>query len=178
MVRSFTLLEEDIDLMKTAAIFCATIRGIPQFYYGTEILMTSPSHRDDGRIRSDFPGGWQDDEANAFTGEGLSEQQKDFQNFLKKLLQWRKSQNAIHHGDLLHYVPKDGVYVYFRYDDQDATMVILNKNQEPYKLGLDRFDQILSTRNSTGTDVISGDHIELIDHLVLSSKRSYVISID
>lgn len=95
-----------------------TTRGIPQKFYGTEILMKSPAIRDDGLVRADFPGGWMGDEVNAFSGEGLSPEQKDMQGFVKRILNWRKRASAIHQGETTHYVPENGVYVTFRYDDR------------------------------------------------------------
>ena len=43
--------------------FLLTTRGIPQIYYGTEILMAGGSNDPDKR--RDFPGGWQEDPINA-----------------------------------------------------------------------------------------------------------------
>ena len=111
MSRIFSQVEEDLDLYKQALIFFLTIRGIPQLYYGTEVLMKNPGTTDHGIIRSDFPGGWSGDAVNAFTGKGLSETQKSTQAWLKKLLQWRKTATAIHDGQLKHFIPKDGVYL-------------------------------------------------------------------
>ena len=77
------------------------IRGIPQFYYGTEILMSNPGSGDHGLIRSDFPGGWEGDKVNAFTGEGLEEDSRVAQKYMKKILNWRKGSDVIHNGKLV-----------------------------------------------------------------------------
>jgi glycosidase len=122
----------------------ATMRGIPQMYYGTEILMTSPKDRDDGLIRSDFPGGWKGDEINVFEGKGLTAQQKEATAYLKKLLKWRQTATALHTGKLKHFVPKDGVYVYFRYDANQKIMVIINKNETANQLDLTRFLEVFN----------------------------------
>ena len=42
--------------------FIYTTRGIPQVYYGTEILLEGPP--DHGTLRTDFPGGWDRDMKN------------------------------------------------------------------------------------------------------------------
>lgn len=141
MKRFYSQINEDFHMFQNGMVFTATVRGVPQVYYGTEILMTSDG--DHGIIRSDFPGGWQGDATNAFTGKGLTPQQLQTQAFVKKLLTWRKKANVIHHGELMHFIPKDGVYVFFRYDENDKVMVILNKNDQPYTLELDRFSEIL-----------------------------------
>lgn len=51
---------------KQALAFMLTTRGIPQIYYGTEILMSGNKGNGDGALRRDFPGGWKGDEINAF----------------------------------------------------------------------------------------------------------------
>ena len=91
MSRIFTQLNEDYQKFQNAIVHTLTVRGVPQIYYGTEILMTNPGTGDHGIIRSDFPGGWAGDTTNAFTGAGLTVQQKEAQNFIKKLLNWRKN---------------------------------------------------------------------------------------
>lgn len=178
MVRAYTSLGEDLNLMKMAMVFCLTIRGIPQIYYGTEILMTSPTYRDDGLIRGDYPGGWKGDTINAFTNDGLSKDQIDFKQYSTDVLQWRKSKSVIHYGKLVHFVPKDGVYVYFRYDDDDTVMVILNKNHENYLLDLSRFEQFLGNESSSGLDIIENETISLTGSLSLDPRRSYIIEVE
>lgn len=177
MVRSFTNFQENIDLMKSALTFCLTTRGIPQVYYGTEILMTSPPQRDDGRIRTDYPGGWTGDQVNAFTGQGLTTDQLDFRTFLTNLLHIRKSETVLQTGELTHYSPKDGVYVYFRHNAEDRIMVIINKNKEPYALDMNRFEQFIAQANLVGEDLISKQKIKLDEQLSLDPARSYIIKI-
>ncbi len=177
MVRAFTSLDEDLDLMKTAIIFCLTTRGIPQLYYGTEILMTSPPNRDDGKIRADYPGGWQGDLVNAFTGKGLTAEQVEFREFVKTILHWRKSNATIHDGRLIHYAPQDGVYVYFREKNDKTVMIILNKNTSTYHLDLTRFEQMIGSSNK-GIDILSDETISLDSHLELKPKKSYIFELN
>ncbi|MEM6768556.1 MAG: alpha-amylase family glycosyl hydrolase, partial [Bacteroidota bacterium] len=94
MQRIYGQMGEDIDLFNQAIVYVATMRGIPQYYYGTEILMSGSG--DHGIVRSDFPGGWDGDKVNAFTGEGLTKKQKEAQAMFKKLLNWRKGAEVIH----------------------------------------------------------------------------------
>jgi len=110
MSRIFTQLNEDVGLFKLAIAYFATMRGTPQFYYGTEILMSNIGDNSHGNIRSDFPGGWEGDQVNAFTNQGLIKEQKEARRFIKKLLNWRKTATAIHNGKLIHFVPVNGVY--------------------------------------------------------------------
>ncbi len=176
MSRIFTQLNEDEDLYKMAIAFNLTMRGIPQIYYGTEILMSNPGTDDHGIIRSDFPGGWAGDTVNAFTGKGLKLSQQQAQDFMRKLLNWRKDKDVIHNGKLMHYVPEDGVYVYFRYDETDKVMVIFNKNDKETDLPLDRFAEIMNGTKSA-RDVITERKFKILNKITLSSRSVMVLEI-
>ncbi|WP_394748211.1 glycoside hydrolase family 13 protein [Spongiimicrobium salis] len=179
MSRIFSQLGEDFDKYKLALAYFATIRGIPQFYYGTEVLMKNPGTEDHGIIRSDFPGGWEGDRSNAFTGKGLGAEQREAQQFVKKLLNWRKSNTAIHHGKLMHFAPgnQDEVYVFFRYTEEKKVMVILNKNRKPYTLDVTRFNEIIAERFS-GEEVLSGKRLEIDGKITLKAMTPMIIEID
>ena len=176
MSRFFTQLEEDYDLYKMGMTFYATTRGIPQFYYGTEILMTNPNSDSHGEIRSDFPGGWAGDTVDAKTGKGLTEQQKDAQNFTKQLLNWRKQKSVIHNGKLVHFIPELGTYVYFRFNDREKVMVVLNKNEDNHLLDLSRFSEMLEGV-LTGKDVLTGKQFKMEKEILLSNKGALILEL-
>ena len=177
MPRIFSQLNEDFDLYKMAVAFTLTVRGVPQVYYGTEILKTSPTIRDDGLVRSDFPGGWAGDDVNAFTGEGLTGQQAEAQAFMKKLVNWRKTQSVIHTGKLMHYLPKNGTYVYFRYDGTEKVMVVINKNHTDTELPLERFSEMLDGEASWN-DILTGNELTLSGSLKLKARSVMVLESD
>ena len=143
MDRIYSQLGENAVLTKMYMAYLLTLPRIPQIYYGTEILMqNSAKPGDHGLIRTDFPGGWKDDSVNGFTGMGLTAEQKDMQQYLRLLLQFRKNNKAIHEGRVIHFSPKDGVYLMFRILDDDIVVLLLNKNTEAYELNLNRFKEI------------------------------------
>ncbi|MBV2129305.1 glycoside hydrolase family 13 protein [Rheinheimera sp. SM2107] len=174
--RIFSLLNEDTDLYRMAISYLLTMRGIPQLFYGTEIAMTSPKQRSDGQVRADFPGGWAGDKVNAFTGTGLSRTQKNAQQLVKTLLNWRKTATAIQNGKLLHFAPDRGTYTYFRYNDTQTVMVVINKQHEPVTLDLARFREVLPPVK-TATEVISGQRIELDKQLTIPARGTLVLDI-
>jgi len=176
--RLFTVVNEDLGLVKIALSYIATMRGIPQFYYGTEVLMTSNSDkkRDDGAQRHDFPGGWPGDKVNAFTGAGLTAQQRDAQDFVRKLLNWRKGADVVHHGKLMHFTPDRGTYTYFRYDEKRIVMVVLNKNRSDVALATQRFHEVLPS-NAHGTDVITGKTYDLAATLAVPARSALILEI-
>jgi glycosidase len=132
--RFFSKIDNDINKFKLAMAFIMTTRGIPQIYYGTEVLMTGEEHKGHGDIRKDFPGGWDGDDKDAFTKEGRTVEQNEAFNFLKRLLNWRKSNPVIQFGKLTHYIPEDGVYVYFKTLNNSTVMVMLNNSSEKKRL--------------------------------------------
>lgn len=156
MDRIYTQLNKDLGLTKMAMTYLLTTRGIPQVYYGTEVLMdNSEAKGNDGVRRSDFPGGWSTDEKDAITGKGLNADQQEMKAYLKKLLNWRKQNPVIWMGQLKHFVPFDGLYVYFRYDERDTVMVVMNKNARDMDLDISRFGEVLKGR-TLATEVYSG----------------------
>ena len=144
MQRIYSQLSENMDLYKMAMSFILTTRGIPQIYYGTEIAMTSTG--DHGELRKDFPGGWPGDKMDAFNGIRLSSEQREAQNFMRELLNWRKSSSAISKGSLVHYPVKNGVYVYFRSYENDLVMVMMNHNKRSIRIDPDRFNEVLAKK--------------------------------
>ena len=174
--RLFSVLNDDQALYRMAITYLLTMPRIPQLYYGTEIQMTSPKTRNDGAARLDFPGGWPGDRVNATTGLGLSAAQKQAQEFVRKLLNWRKTQPVIHNGSLKHFAPIDGTYVYFRYDGSQKIMVVLNKNVADTQLDLSRFREVLAA-NAVGTDVLTGQKLELGDILKVAGRSSLILQV-
>ena len=175
--RILTQLNEDKDLLKLTIAFYATMRGTPQFYYGTDILMSNKGDNSHGNIRSDFPGGWKGDAVNAFSGKGLTQEQKEWQQFVKKILNWRKKTPVIHDGKLMHFAPQHHVYVYFRYDEKNKVMVLLNKADEAAELDLVQFEEMLG-KQAKGKDIISNKTIVLQNKLTIGAKQPMIIEIE
>lgn len=175
--RLFAHLDGDLGLWKLAMAYIATTRGVPQFFYGSEVLLRGPKERNDGELRADMPGGWTGDDANAFTGEGLSAAQREALDFVRTLFQWRRRTPAVHAGALTHYAPKEGVYVYFRHDGTDVVMVALNRNDHAVALRLDRFAGSLGGARA-GTDVLTGHRVALGDTLRLPAKTPVILELE
>ncbi len=177
MDRFYRQVDSSLANYKLGMAFMATTRGIPQIYYGTEILFYNKVKDDHGYIREDFPGGWAGDKINGFTGEGLTPMQKEAQDFTKTLFNWRKGSELVHAGELIHFGPRDGVYVYFRYIGEKKLMVILNKNDKPFDLKVDRFDQVMKGITS-GKEVLTGKSISWEEAISLMPKSPMIIELN
>lgn len=177
MDRLFMQLNQDVALTKMALTYLLTIRGIPQIYYGTEVLLdNTPHHKNDGLIRADFPGGWKEDKVNGFTGEGLNTDQQNVQSYLKKLLNWRKNNPVIANGETLHFAPFNGIYVYFRYNKEKIIMVAMNKNNKEVTIDTKRFAEIVKGK-SNAVNVLSGDNISITNSFNVPAKAVLIFEI-
>ena len=176
MSRIHTQLNEDVTNTKMALGYLLSLPRIAQVYYGTEILMNDTEKPGDhGLIRTDFPGGWIGDKVNAFTGEGLSKDQKDMQSFLKKLLNYRKSSKAIHEGKTVHFSPFKGTYALFRILDDEVFVVMLNKNKEPMTIDLKRFEEI-GLQGKTLKNIVTGEEFTWNDDITFNSKGITILT--
>lgn len=143
MDRIFTQLQEDIIKTKMALGLMLTLPRTPQIYYGTEILMeNSEKLGDHGLIRTDFPGGWVGDKVNAFTGQNLSSEKASFQLFLKNILNFRKTSEAILEGKMVHFAPLNGIYPLFRIHENEVVAVFLNTDEGKISLDLNVFEEL------------------------------------
>ena len=124
--RFYSLVGKDFKKYKMGIGLLLTQRGIPQLYYGTEILMKNFKNPSDAEVRKDFPGGWTNDTVNKFVSTGRTQQENEAYDYVKKLAHFRLSCTAVKTGKFMQYVPQDGLYVYFRYDANQTIMCIIN----------------------------------------------------
>jgi neopullulanase len=70
----------------------ATLRGMPQLYYGDELEMEGG---DDPDNRKDFPGGFPGDSSNAFTASGRTPEQVAMFDWVSRLMAIRREHTAL-----------------------------------------------------------------------------------
>ena len=168
--------KNDLNKYKMAMTILATMRGIPQLYYGSEIGMAGDKGKGDADIRQDFPGGWASDKNNAFKASGRTVEQAKYFDFTSKVFNWRKSKSIIHKGKLMHYLPDNNVYVYFRYNDTESVMVVVNNSKDKQTLKLDRFKESLASYSS-GKDIISDVNFDLKSEISIEGKSSLILEL-
>jgi glycosidase len=176
MDRILSVLGDDVDKLKIANGLLLTLRGIPQVYYGTEVLMKNFKQPNDAQVRKDFPGGWEGDRENKFVAAGRTEKENDFFNYFRMLARYRQTSPAIGKGKLLQYQPQDNVYVYFRYNDQQRIMCVVNSDDKAKELNMARFSQGLSGRKA-GKDVVSGKQVDVSGTLSVPAKTFMLIEL-
>jgi len=157
MTRIHSSLGESIPKTKMAIAWLMTCRGIPQIYYGSEILMKGISNPD-GWVRLDFPGGWAGDQKNAFTEQGMTDAEKDFLHYVQKLGTYRKTSTALTKGEMMQYIPEDGLYVYFRYSKDQTIMCVMNTDTKERKLNFEKYAERTNGFKG-GKDIVTGAQI-------------------
>lgn len=170
----------DLRYYKIALSVIATVRGIPQLYYGSEVGMRGDKHKGgDAAIRKDFPGGWKEDSQNAFNEKTQTAEQKSFYDFSKKILNWRKQKQVIHSGKTQHFQPINEVYVYFRYDEKERVMVIINNNEKETSVDMSRYEEATQGFKQ-GKDIISGKKYAVLpsEKITIAGKSALILELE
>ena len=165
---------KNLDRYKQALAFLLTTRGIPQIYYGTEILMAADKANGDGLLRCDFPGGWQNDTHNYFDAANRTALQNEAFSYLKKLLQWRKGNEVIAKGKLKHFSPRQGVYAYERKHGDQSVVVFLNGTDREQTIDLSAYQEILP--RTSARNVLEEKEVEIGKELTLPHRGVCVLS--
>ena len=163
--------------LKLGMTMLATLRGIPQLFYGDEMMfMTGNPRRDDGRLRMDFPGGWPGDKLNLFTEEGrkADKQAAELHDYCRTLFQWRKGKDVIHSGKTLHFLPEKNTYGYFRYDEKEVVFVFLNNSDKDVTVPWTRYNEI-SAGLGEGRNVLTGERIRVSDGTPVPAGEALVV---
>lgn len=175
MDRIFSVLGEDDAKFRMCLNWLFTLRGMPQLYYGTEVLMKNLKVNTDATVREDFPGGWgaDDPSKNRFLPSGRTPEQERTYSYISKLAQFRKNSPALQSGKLMQYIPRDGHYLYFRYTDQQTILVITNSSDKSvrpdWKIYQERVNGFTQAR-----DVVTGEVFKLTE-LEMGAKSSRVL---
>lgn len=176
MDRMLSVLGNSVQKLKMATGLLLTIRGIPQMYYGTEVLMKNFKNPSDAEVRRDFPGGWQGDPVNKFLVSGRTNEENDYFNYVRKLAQYRQTNPALQTGKTLQYQPKENVYVYFRYTDKHRVMCIVNPNEKASSIDLRYYDQGLSGK-TTGKNIMTGNTVSLSGKMEIPPQSFQLIEL-
>lgn len=167
--RFYSVIGEDFNKYKMGMNWLLTLRGIPQLYYGTEILMKNFKNPSDAEVRRDFPGGWKEDKDNKFVAANRTEQEQKAWTHVATLANFRKSSHALTKGALMQYLPENGVYTYFRYAPIQTIMVISNTGKEDMAVKMARFAERTRGFNRL-KDIHSGETRPLQDFTIKPSQ--------
>lgn len=175
LTRFATSVGGDINKQKMGFATLLTMRGIPQLFYGGEIGMLGDGGNH-GKLRADMPGGWKGDTRSVFTEAGRTKEENELFTYTKTIMNWRKTKSVIHEGKLMHFIPENGIYVYFRYNDSETVMVILNNNNEEKTLATQRFNERLQGFNSA-ENIVTNQSVSNLQNIVLPAKSATILEL-
>jgi len=173
--RYSTAVKRDILKYKMGLAMLITSRGYPQIYYGTEIMLDGIPGDYQGH-RFDFPGGWAADKRNAFTLEGRTSVENEVFTYLKTLLNYRKNNLILQNGKMKQFIPENGIYVNFRYNNDKTIMIIANNNLEIKELNLNRFKEMLAGK-SEGIEITNSKKYSLQSAVSVPAKTVLILEI-
>lgn len=176
MARFYTVVGENLNKYKSGLAFLLTMRGIPQIYYGTEILGTGNGVPSWGTFRKDFPGGWPSDTINKFSAAGRTEVENEAFNYLRTLLRYRQATPALQTGKLMQFTPIDDLYTYFRYDAEKTVMVVLNTSGKDKVLDTERFSERI-VGFSQAKNVVTGEIVKDMKQLEVEKNSAVVLEL-
>ncbi len=166
---------DDLGSWKQAVTFLLTSRGIPQIYYGTELLMHGSKEGSDGFVRLDMPGGFEGDTVDAFTPGGRTPKQQEAFEFMQKLLQWRRGNDVIARGSLKHFMPQNGIYTYQRaLPDGREVIVMMNGNDSDNTVEMDRTLEILPY-GSVRRDMLTGRTVTIEPEMTFGPREILIL---
>ncbi len=151
--------------IRMAYTLVATMRGVPQLYYGDEYGLTSA----DGTVghsqeRVDMP--W-----DKFTREQVTLRRQ-----VADLFNWRKGSMAVAKGDFIHFRPDSrNVYVYFRRVKGETVMVILNGGKEDFTVDWDRYSEVTGSITRKGRNVMTGERVKPGDKYVVAAGDAVIL---
>ena len=174
MDRFYSVVGEDMDKYKQGIGLLLTLRGIPQIYYGTEILMKNVKNPNDAMVRFDFPGGFSGDAENKFTATGRTPTENEAFNYVKTLAAYRKQSSALQTGKTMQYLPNEGLFVYFRYDAKETVMCVLNTSDKEREVSFSNFAERTQGFNNA-KDVVNGTSVG--ERFTVPGKKIWVLEL-
>ena len=175
MSRYSNAVGRDPKLFKMGLAMLAVVRGFPQYYYGDEIMLFGEADSYEG-CRHRFPGGWKSDAYNAFDLENQNAQDKDIFNYLSTILNYRKNSSALTKGKMIQFIPRDGIYLFFRIADDDMVMVVVNNNNDDTNVDMTRFNE-MDIIGKTAKNIVTNKIFKLENNVVFPAKTVSIIEI-
>jgi glycosidase len=176
MTRFLSQVNEDEAKLKMGIGWLLTSRGIPEMYYGTEILLKGVSHPD-GLVRGDFFGGWKEDKQNKFTEAGRTAAENSTFNWTRTISNFRKNSSAIKTGKMMQFVPENWVYTYFRYDNKQTVMVVMNTSDDEKTIDPTRFSE-RTNGFSKGVNIVTSAPVDLNSKWKVPGKSIWILELE
>lgn len=127
--------------LKLAFGLLATLRGMPQIYYGDEIGMKGGNDPDN---RRDFPGGFPGDKHDAFTARGRSPEENEIHDYVARLFHFRETHPALMGGPQQQIFVSNTALAFARTAGSERLLVVINNSKKPQTLRLNLRGTVLA----------------------------------
>jgi glycosidase len=132
-----------IDGLELAFTYLLTTRGTPMIYYGDEIALRGHGDPDN---RRDFPGGWAEDQRNAFTAAGRTADEEQVHAHVKKLLALRRELEPLRRGQLLQLTNTATTAAFARATKTSGVIVAFNNSDQTQTIRTALVSQLLGQK--------------------------------
>ena len=122
------------DALKLGFGLLATMRGMPQFYYGDEVALRGGNDPDN---RHDFPGGMATADHDAFQPSGRTAEEAEMHDWLAGMLALRSAHPALRTGNQQNLFADQNLFAFTRSSQQETILVVANKAQVPQNLSME-----------------------------------------
>lgn len=137
----------------------ATTRGVPQLFYGTEIMMRSSDlATGHGGARKEFEGGWPGDTLDKFTAEGRTADEQAAFEHTRTLLRYRTQEPVLQSGELTQFYRTDNLYVFARHNQEKVVLTITNFAADGRRLTWSDYAELLP-EGAEGRSILTGERI-------------------
>ena len=165
--RGMFLANGNVGKFKIALNLLLFTRGIPVIFYGTEIGIEGGMKH--GELRQPFPGGFSDDNRNAFTKEGRTEKGNEIYNYITELLKLRKEYPVLSRGKMQHIYTGGDLYVIIKSNLDERAIIILNTGEKEITIQPSRIKMFLQDVKNL-RNIKSGKEFQLNDGESLTVK--------
>ena len=159
--------DKDLRRVKLAYVLLATMRGIPQVFYGDEYAMSVDGDiNSHSLLRMPLP-----------QGDQVTEEMQKMYDFQSRLFNWRKNEPVLHNGRTMHFLSRDNTYAFFRYNENEAVFVFANASEEPRTIPTSHYAEILSKYKATGIDPLTGEEVDMNEELNIAGLNTLIIKL-
>ena len=162
----------------------ATLRGMPELYYGDEVDMTGG---DDPDNRRDFPGGFPGDRGDAFIAQEQTKPQREMHDWVQTLFRLRAITPVLQSGGQATLLSDATTLAYVRADhlDSDCTsartneryLIVAQSTERPAEIRLPIASTALAGCSKFTSVLRDGAHAELVDGALQTTPGTERIAI-
>ncbi len=174
--RAYTSAESSLEKLKMMLIYSVFVRSNFSSLFGDEWLLEGNINRGQGVANGIFAIDFEEGK-NEVNKRAITHEEKTYYDFFKSVLLWKRNNEELLKSKLIHFLPKDGVYVLLRFTTTECVMLVVNNNSDMKKLNADYFlDQIVDEYKYAVNPLTQKQYDDL-KHIILDPKSCTLMKI-